>query len=148
MANPLPTTGRENLYRADGSRRPDAEVLKEGGHLGLRLALLDDAMHGRAASADYDVQYPSRLFLSYKWGSEAENAWVRQLAHRLTQHRWDVVFDQWRDEAADRSVEEFVLRTEPTTCASPTRRTTRSPRRALFTTRMWSRSSLAIASSR
>jgi tetratricopeptide (TPR) repeat protein len=110
MANPLPTTGRENLYRADGSRRPDAEVLKEGGHLGLRLALLDDAMHGRAASADYDVQYPSRLFLSYKWGSEAENAWVRQLAHRLTQHRWDVVFDQWRDEAADRSVEEFVSR--------------------------------------
>lgn len=85
-------------------------MLKEVGRLGLRLALLDDAMHRRMASADNDVQYPPRLFLSYKWGSEAENAWVRQLAQRLTRHGWDVVFDQFRDEAADRSVEEFVSR--------------------------------------
>src|SRR5262249_46613451 len=29
MAEPLHRTGRESLYRADGSRRPDAEVLKQ-----------------------------------------------------------------------------------------------------------------------
>src|SRR5262249_42322414 len=104
------TTGRENLYRADGSRRPDAEVLEESSNIGLRFALLDDAMNRRAASADPDLQYPLRLFLSYKWGSETENAWVAQLPQRLTKHGWDVVFDQPRDETADRSVEEFVSR--------------------------------------
>lgn len=85
-------------------------MLNESGHLGLRLALLEDAMQRRAGSVERDVQYPPRLFLSYKWGSGAENAWVRQLAQRLTQHGWDVVFDQLRDETADRSVEEFVSR--------------------------------------
>jgi hypothetical protein len=104
------TISRENLYRADGSRRPDAEVLKESGNIGLRLALLDDAMHRRAASTDPDLQYPPRLFLSYKWGNEVENAWVAQLAQRLVKHGWDVVFDRFRDETADRSVEEFVSR--------------------------------------
>lgn len=103
-------TGREKLYRTDGSRRPDEEVLKECGNIGLRLALLDDAMHGRASSIEPDLQYPPRLFLSYKWGSETENAWVAQLAQRLTRHGWDVVFDQLRDETVDRSVEEFVSR--------------------------------------
>jgi TIR domain len=110
MAQPPRTAGRGNLYRADGSRRPDTEVLKESGNLGLRLALLDDAIHRRATSGAPDLQYPPRLFLSYKWGSEAENAWVAQLAQRLTRHGWDVVFDKWRDEVADRSVEEFVSR--------------------------------------
>lgn len=110
MAESPRTTGRENLYRADGSRRPDAEVLKEIGNIGLRLALLDDAMNHRAVSADPDSQYPPRLFLSYKWASETENAWVAQLAQHLKKHGWDVVFDQLRDETADRSVEEFVSR--------------------------------------
>jgi len=103
-------TGRANLYRSDGSRRSDAEVLKEIGHIGLRLALLDDAMYRRAGAFEPDLQYPPKLFLSYKWGSEAENAWVTQLAQRLTKHGWDVVFDQLRDETSDRSVEEFVSR--------------------------------------
>ena len=110
MAGPANTTGRENLYRADGSRRADAEVLKECGNIGLRLALLDDAMHRRATSTDSASRYPPRLFLSYKWGNDSENAWVAQLAQRLTKHGWDVVFDQYRDQTADRSVEEFVSR--------------------------------------
>ena len=67
-------------------------------------------MDRHLASGDPDLQYPPRLFLSYKWGSEAENAWVAQLAERLTKHGWDVVFDKWRNETADRSVEEFVSR--------------------------------------
>ena len=104
------TTGREILYRGDGLRRPDSEVLKESGNIGLRLALLDDAMHRRAASTTLDSQYPPALFLSYKWGSDAENAWVADLAQRLSKHGWEVVFDQFRDETADRSVEEFVSR--------------------------------------
>jgi tetratricopeptide (TPR) repeat protein len=110
MAEQANTTGRANLYRADGSRRPDAEVLEECGNIGLRLALLDDAMHRRANSTDSASRYPPRLFLSYKWGSDSENAWVAQLAQRLAERGWDVVFDQYRDETADRSVEDFVSR--------------------------------------
>jgi Flp pilus assembly protein TadD len=103
-------TGRANLYRIDGSRRPDAEVLAESGNIGLRLALLDDAMHFRASSAEADLLYPPALFLSYKWGSVVEDAWVRDLAERLTRRGWDVVFDRQRDETVDRTVEAFVSR--------------------------------------
>lgn len=110
MAESWGAIGRANLYRIDGSRRPDAEVLAESGNIGLRIALLDEAMHLRANSAEADSLYPPRLFLSYKWGSAAENAWVRDLAERLTKCGWDVVFDQWRDETVDRTVEEFVSR--------------------------------------
>lgn len=110
MAEARRTTARENLYRADGSRRPNAEVLNESGDIGLRLALLDDAMHRRGASIEPDSWYPPQLFLSYKWGTEAENAWVAQLAQRLMKHGWDVVFDRQRDETADREVEDFVSR--------------------------------------
>jgi tetratricopeptide (TPR) repeat protein len=106
----LTTTGRANLYRSDGSRRLDAEVIAEAGNIGLRLALLDEEMHRRANPAEADTLYPPRLFLSYKWGSAAENAWVRGLADRLTKRGWEVVFDQWRDETRDRTVEEFVSR--------------------------------------
>jgi len=110
MGDPFRTTGRANLYRIDGSRRPDAEILAEGGNIGLRLALLDDAMHRRASSAEMDLLYPPRLFLSYKWGSSKEDAWVSDLAHELTTRGWDVVFDRERDESVDRTVEEFVSR--------------------------------------
>lgn len=103
-------TGRASLYRIDGSRRPDAEVLAESGNIGLRLSLLDDAMHRRASSPEADSLYPPRLFLSYKWGSPEEDAWVGDLAHELSKRGWDVVFDRERDESVDRTVEEFVSR--------------------------------------
>jgi tetratricopeptide (TPR) repeat protein len=104
------TTGRAALYRIDGSRRPNEEILAERGNIGLRLALLDEAMHGRATSAEADACYPPHLFLSYKWGSAEENAWVKDLADCLTARGWDVVYDQRRDESEDRTVEEFVSR--------------------------------------
>jgi hypothetical protein len=110
MTEPLRTTGRANLYRTDGTRRPDAEVLEESGNIGLRLALLDDAMHRRASSAEADSLYPARLFVSYKWGSPEEDAWIADLACALAERGWDVVFDRRRDESVDRTVEEFVAR--------------------------------------
>jgi hypothetical protein len=45
MAVPI---GRQSLYDSAGRRRPDAEVLREVGDLGLRTALLADAVHRRA----------------------------------------------------------------------------------------------------
>lgn len=101
---------RNNLYRPDGSRRSDAEVVSEQGKIGLRLALLDDAIHRRAEAGEISVHYPLRMFLSYKWGSPEENEWVATLAGKLAERGWDVVFDRYRDETVDRSVEEFVSR--------------------------------------
>ena len=110
MSEPFRMTGRANLYRTDGTRRPDPEVLSECGNIGLRLALLDDAMHRRSTSPEADALYPPQLFLSYKWGSPAEDAWVGSVAEMLAKRGWGVVFDRHRDESVDRTVEEFVSR--------------------------------------
>ena len=101
---------RNNLYRPDGSRRPDTEVVAEQGKIGLRLALLDAAVHDRVQPGKFPVHYPPRLFLSYKWGSDKANQWVARLAEKLARRGWDVVFDGYRDETVDRSVEKFVSR--------------------------------------
>lgn len=100
----------EKLYRPDGSRRPDSDVVSEWGKIGLRLALLHEAIHRRARAGRIRAHYPLRMFLSYKWGSTAENDWVARLAQKLAERRWEVVFDGYRDETVDRSVEEFVSR--------------------------------------
>ena len=110
MAESQIATSRANLYRIDGSRRPNAEILAESGNIGLRLALLDEAMHLRASSVEVDALYPPRLFLSYKWGDKKEDAWVVQLADILTQRGWDLVFDRRRDETVDPNVEDVVSR--------------------------------------
>jgi tetratricopeptide (TPR) repeat protein len=108
--SPGPEPPRSILYRPDGTRRPDAEIVREQGNIGLRIALLDDAMHQRSVSGETCVIYPLRLFLSYKWGTEAENQWVATLAGKLSERGWDVIFDRYRDETVDRSVESFVSR--------------------------------------
>ena len=66
----------KNLYRPDGSRRSDAEVVSEWGKIGLRLGLLEEAIQRRGDAQEHHVHYPLRMFLSYKWGSPAEtNGW-------------------------------------------------------------------------
>lgn len=107
---PLPTTGRHNLYREDGSRRAEEDVWREFGPIGYRLSLLDDAVHRRVSNLETEINYPPRLFLAYKWGTETHNGWVRDLARKLTSRGWDVVVDAFRDETVDRSVEDFVSR--------------------------------------
>jgi hypothetical protein len=101
---------RNYLYRSNGTRRLDSEVVAEYGKIGLRLALLDEAIHARAERGEISVHYPLRVFLSYKWGNRVENEWVATLASKLVERGWDVVFDRYRDEAIDRSIEEFVSR--------------------------------------
>jgi|GEM_PF-2593054 len=102
-----PSTWRQ---RPDGSRRSNDELRAEGGDIALRLALLDEAMQARVQSNGPDLPYPPRLFLAYKWGSPAQDAWVAALARQLADRGWDLVFDGQRDEAVDRTVEAFVGR--------------------------------------
>jgi tetratricopeptide (TPR) repeat protein len=108
---PPPFTSWQYVYvKPDGARRTDAEVIGEYGKIGLRLAQYEQALQRRETAGENLLNYPLRLFLSYKWGSEAENAWVSRLAAALAGRGWDVVFDRYRDESVDRSVEEFVAR--------------------------------------
>ena len=101
---------RRRLFRPDGSRRSDEEVVREYGKIGLRAALLDEAVRRRIDSGETRVNYPLRLFLSYKWGTKEENAWVARLAGKLEERGWDIVFDGNRDQSVDRTVEELVSR--------------------------------------
>jgi len=110
MFDALQTTGRASLHRSDGSRRSDDELRAQGGDIALRLALLDEAMHARAQGDGPDLPYPPRLFLAYKWGSAAQDAWVAALAQQLGERGWDLVFDGQRDDTVDRTVEAFVGR--------------------------------------
>jgi hypothetical protein len=101
---------RSDVYRADGTRRTEQELLAELGPIGSRLVLLQDAVHRLEEQFAHEVQYPPRLFLAYKWGDEVHNAWVRGVAEKLAANGWDVVFDAFRDESADPIVEDFVAR--------------------------------------
>jgi tetratricopeptide (TPR) repeat protein len=85
-------------------------VVAESGEIGLRLALLDDEIWRRTRAGEHHLNYPLRLFVSYKWGSADENARVARVADALSARGWDVVFDRYRDESVDRTVEEFVSR--------------------------------------
>ncbi len=101
---------RRDVYRADGTRRTEQELLAELGPIGSRLVLLEDVVHRFEEQLAHEVHYPPKLFLAYKWGDEVYNAWVRGVADKLTANGWDVVFDAFRDESADRLVEDFVAR--------------------------------------
>jgi hypothetical protein len=101
---------RSDAYRADGTRRTEQELLAELGPIGSRMVLLEDAVHRLEEQLAHEVHYPPKLFLAYKWGDEVHNAWVRGVAEKLTANGWAVVFDAYRDESADRLVEDFVAR--------------------------------------
>jgi len=101
--------GRHLLYREDGSRRPDEEVLAQCGSLGLRLAKLADAL-ARRQQRPFALNYPPRIFVSYKWGTDAQNRWVGKLAEGIRARGFAVVYDGYRDETEDHDVEDFVSR--------------------------------------
>jgi len=83
--------GRQLLYDAAGRRRPDEEVLGEVGHLGLRTALLADAVHRRAREGE-PPSSPPHAVVSYPVAPAApgEDRWVRDLVDHLTALGWTV----------------------------------------------------------
>ena len=83
--------GRQLLYDAAGRRRPDGEVLSEVGHLGLRTALLADAVHHRAREGE-PPSSPPHAVVSYQPASApgTEDAWLRDLVDHLTGLGWAV----------------------------------------------------------
>jgi Flp pilus assembly protein TadD len=99
---------RAILYDEQGHRRDDADVLKEVGHIGLRLARLQDA-EARLPPGE-PPSCPPTAFLSYKWGTPFEDRWTADLAAFLRTIGWTVMLDAQRDVAEAPTVEDFVAR--------------------------------------
>jgi tetratricopeptide (TPR) repeat protein len=97
---------REILYDDRGHRRDDADVLKEVGHIGLRVARLQDA-EARLPPGE-PPSCPPTAFISYKWGTPFEDRWTAELAAFLRTIGWTVMLDAQRDVAEAPTVEDFV----------------------------------------
>ena len=99
--------GRQLLYDVAGRRRSDEEVLSEVGHLGLRTALLADAVHRRAREDEPPSSQPHAV-VSYPVAPapSGEDRWVRDLVDRLTALGWTVHPEPRRAEPM--TVGEFV----------------------------------------
>ena len=104
----MPPISRAILYDGQGRRRDDADVVKEVGHIGLRLARLQDA-EARLAPGE-PPSCPPAAFISYKWGTPFEDRWTHALAELLRSLGWTVMLDAQRDLAETPTVEDFVVR--------------------------------------
>lgn len=99
------TTSDRFLRRPDGSRRPPAEAAKYVGWRSVWVAQLNEALRSRLA-APPPLSFPPAIFISYRWGTEAENEWTARLAQELKSRGYPVVFD--REEPKDLDVPELV----------------------------------------
>jgi len=93
------------LRRPDGSLRPPAEVAKRIGWRAVWVAQLNEAIQERLF-APPPLSFPPSIFVSYRWGSEADNEWVARLARTLKARGYPVVFD--RDEPGEIDVPDLV----------------------------------------
>lgn len=99
---------RHVFTRPDGTRRTRAEALKLVGHRAVWVAEMNQALEIRLAGPP-PLSVPPRLFLSYRWGSDDDNAWVAALVDDLRTRGYVVVFDR-TDKPAEIDVPRFVAR--------------------------------------
>ena len=87
--------GMEEILRLpDGSPRPRDEALALVGHRAVWVAELGEALRRRTAAAP-PLSVPRRIFLSYRWGSAEDDAWVERLAEDLSARGNEVTLDRW-----------------------------------------------------
>jgi hypothetical protein len=79
--------------RPDGSPRTPAEVARQLGWRTVWIAQLNLAIQQRLAGPP-PITAPPTVFVSYRWGSTEENAWVAALAVELKRRGYPVIFDQ------------------------------------------------------
>jgi tetratricopeptide (TPR) repeat protein len=93
------------LRRPDGSPRSPAEAAKFVGWRTVWVAQLNEALAARL-SGPPPLSFPPGIFISYRWGSDADNAWAMDLARDLKARGYPVTFD--RDEPKDLDVPRMV----------------------------------------
>jgi len=107
---PTTLTYRDVLFDTDGSRRSrtNAERL-----YGVRVVQVAEIFEAIQALKDKPVKLsvPPRVFISYRWGTDEENAWVDDLAHQLLERGYEVLYDRFLDQFRnDTVVAEIVSR--------------------------------------
>jgi ribosomal protein S27E len=103
-------TYRDVLFEKDGSRRSrnNAEQL-----YGVRVVQVAEIFEAIQALKDQPVKLsvPPRVFISYRWGTEEENAWVEDLARQLRERGYEVLYDKFLDQSGNEAdVAEIVSR--------------------------------------
>lgn len=96
------------FVRPDGSRRTREEAIRLVGLRAVWVAELNEAVQVQLEAAP-PLSVPPRIFISYRWGSEADNDWVANLAESLRERGYGVQFDR-HDKPPDLPVPEFVAR--------------------------------------
>ena len=81
------------LYRPDGSSRPPKEAAKLVGWRAVWVAQLNEALRDRLEGPP-PLSYPPAVFVSYRWGTQAENDWTAELAARIAARGYPVIFDR------------------------------------------------------
>lgn len=81
------------LRRPDGSARSPAEAAKLVGWRAVWVAQLHEALSERLAGPP-PLSFPPGVFVSYRWGTEAENQWTAALAHNVKARGYPVIFDR------------------------------------------------------
>jgi tetratricopeptide (TPR) repeat protein len=95
------------LRRPDGSARPPAEAARSVGWRSVWVAQLNEALRTRLAGPP-PLTFPPAIFISYRWGTHAENMWTAGLVRDLQARGYPVVFD--RNEPGEPDVPRLVSR--------------------------------------
>src|SRR5271168_2403097 len=81
------------LWRPDGTRRSARDAVRMFGWRAVYVAELGHNIQLRL-SRPPPFSEPASIFLSYRWGSEAQNRWVAELAETLATRGYRVSLDR------------------------------------------------------
>lgn len=93
LTRPIPSLDGSLLRRPDGSHRTPAEAAKHVGWRSVWVVQLNQALRERLAGPP-PLSFPPGVFVSYRWGTAAENEWTAELASRIKVRGYPVIFDR------------------------------------------------------
>jgi tetratricopeptide (TPR) repeat protein len=100
---PTTLTYRDVLFEPDGSRRSRAEAVSLFGVRLVDVAEVYEAIN-KLKHIPAKLSVPSRVFISYRWGTDEENRWVYDLADQLRERGYEVLYDKFLDQSARETV--------------------------------------------
>lgn len=81
------------LFRPDGSRRDAQEAARHFGWRGVWVAQLNLALEEQLTMPPA-LSLPPTVFLSYRWGTDDQNAWLSSLGQELAHRGYSVILDR------------------------------------------------------
>ncbi len=105
---PLVVPLSELFRRPDDGRRSREEAIKRFGYRAVWVAELNEALTERL-TGPRRLSIPPSIFVSYRWGTSEDDAWVGHLVTELRNRGYAVTFDR-TDYREEITVSEFVSR--------------------------------------